>query len=278
MSELDTQKIFERLENLQKQNHNMKIAVGLVALLILIGLLSWAMLDGVQKVQAQETQEVRKKEFIQSEGFVLVDSDGNCRARLVMEAGIPSLTFLSADGKVASRLAVGDRPDYVRSWPEEKRMRLVPPNGLFFYDAEGAPRTSVQLRNGLSVYDETGQFEARMSSHGVNLSDGENKIRVSLESHNGLRLYSDGKETASLQACNGLRLYDSRGSGRVTLQPWMGLRLHGSGRGGRRTLSISCYDEADRCRLRLDGNNGLILYDAQGKPKNHTGPAQTNDQ
>lgn len=295
MSELDTQRIFERLDNLEKQNHNIKVACCLVTLLSLIGLLGWAMLDGVQKVQAQGTGDVRKKDFIQSEGFVLIDSDGNCRARLVMEAGIPCLTFLSADGKVAGRLAVGERPEYVRSWPEEKRMRLVPPNGLYLYDAAGVPRTSVRLRNGISVYDETGQLEARMSSHGVNLYDGEkgaymsslgmklydgkNKTRVSLQSNNGLRLFnSDGKENASLQALNGLRLYDSKGSASVSLQPWTGLRLQGLGRSGRRTLSISCYDDANRCRFKLDGNVGLILYDAQGKPKIHSSPDQANDQ
>jgi len=273
MSELDTQKIFERLESLEKQNHNIKVACCLVTLLSLIGLLVWAMLDGVQKVQAQETGEVRKKDFIQSEGFVLVDSDGNRRVMLVMEAGIPSLTFLSAEGKVAGRLAVGERP-------EGKRVRLEPPNGLYLYDAAGVPRTSVRLRNGFSVYDETGQLEACMSNRGVmlydgekvaslnilgmKLSDGKNKTRVSLQSNNGLRLFnSDGKENASLQSLNGLRLYDSKGSGKVSLQPWIGLRLDGSGRSGRGTLSISCYDDASRCRLRLDGNSGLHLYDAQ---------------
>ena len=52
MSELDRQRIFERLDNLEKQNHNIKVACCLVTLLGLIGLLGWAMLDGVQKVQA----------------------------------------------------------------------------------------------------------------------------------------------------------------------------------------------------------------------------------
>jgi len=156
MSELDTQRILERLEHLEKQNHNIKVACCLVVLLGLIGLLGRATFDAVQKVQAQETGEQRKKEIIQSEGFVLVDSDGTRRARLVMEAGIPCLTFLSADGKVTGRLAVGRRPEYVRSWPEEKRMRLEPPNGLYLYDAAGVPRTSVRLSSGFSVYDEKG--------------------------------------------------------------------------------------------------------------------------
>ena len=213
-----------------------------------------------------------------------------------MEAGIPCLTFLSADGKVAGRLAVGERPEYVRSWPEEKRMRLEPPNGLYLYDAAGVPRISVRPHNGFSVYGEKGgQLEARMSSRGVRLYDGEKgasmsghgiklfegklKTRVELNSNNGLRLFnSDGKRGVSLQSLNGLSLYDSKGSSSVSLQPWIGLRLNGTGRSGLRLLSVSSYDDAKRCRLSLDGNNGLILYDAQGKPKIHSSPDQANDQ
>jgi hypothetical protein len=74
MSELDTKRIFERLEHLEKQNRNIKFACCLVVLLGLIGLLSRTTFDAVQKVQAEETGEQRKKEIIQSEGFVLVDS------------------------------------------------------------------------------------------------------------------------------------------------------------------------------------------------------------
>ena len=295
MSELDTQRILERLEHLEKQNHNIKVACCLVVLLGLIGLLGRATFDAVQKVQAQETGEQRKKEIIQSEGFVLVDSDGTRRARLVMEAGIPCLTFLSADGKVTGRLAVGRRPEYVRSWPEEKRMRLEPPNGLYLYDAAGVPRTSVRLSSGFSVYDEKGQVEASMGSDGVRVCDAEKvaamsgtgigfydgnwERRASLNSTNGLHIYnSDGKETASLHPRNGLMLYDSKGSSSVCLQPWIGLRLLGTGRSGLRLLGISSYDDAKRCRLSLNGNDGLIFYDAQGKPKIHSGPGQAKDE
>jgi len=293
MSESDIQRIFERLESLEKQNHNIKVASSLVLLISLIGLLIWIMLSGLQKVQAQDTGEVRKKEFIQSEGYVLVDSDGTRRARLIMEAGIPSLTFLNAEGKVVGRLAAGDRPD-VRSQPEEKSMPLVPSNGLYLYDAAGVPRTSVQLRDGFNVHGETGQLEARMDSSGLRLNDGEKraymnslgvrlfdgeqKARVTLQSNNGLRLFnSDGKECANLMAVNGLRLWDSKGTSSVSLQPWIGLRLNGSGRSGLKLLSVSSYGDADRCRLSLDGNNGLILYDADGKPKMYLDPAKAKD-
>jgi hypothetical protein len=113
------------------------------------------------------------------------------------------------------------------------------------------------------LYDK--EKAASMNSRGINFYEGKLEKRVELNSNNGLRLFdSDGKEKAILQARNGLRLYDSKGSGEVALQPWMGLRLRGPGRGGRKTLSISSYDEANRCRLRLDDNKGLILYDAQG--------------
>jgi hypothetical protein len=282
------------LSETARQNHNIKIACCLVALLGLIGLLGRATFDIVQEVQAQETGEQRKKEIIQSEGFILVDSKGNRRARLVMEAGIPCLTFLSVDGKVAGRLAVGQRPEYVRSWPEEKRMRLEPPNDLYLYDAAGVPRTSVQLHNGLNVYDEKGRLEIRMSSDGVRVFDeekvalmsstgielyeGNSKRRVLMNSINGLRLYNiEGKECAGLQAGNGLRLYDSKGSSSVSLQSWIGLRLFSTGRSGLRLLGISSYDNAKRCRWSLDGNDGLIFYDTQGKPKIHSGPGQAKD-
>lgn len=295
MSELDVQRIFKRLEGLEKQNRNMKVAFSLVTLFILTGLFSWAMLGGVQKVHAEEAGEVIKKEFIRSEGFILVDSDGTRRARLVMEAGIPSLTFLSADGKVIGRLAVGKRPEYVRSWPEEKRERLVPPSGLFLYDTEGVPRTTVQIRNGLRVYDHKGQLGACMSERYARVYDGEKvasmkgdsigffegewKKRVELNMNNGLRLFnSDGKGTVSLQPCDGLSLYDSKGSSSVTLQPWIGLRLHGTERSGLRLLSVSFYDDAKRRRLRLDGDNGLVWYDAHGNPKIQSNPDQTNNQ
>jgi hypothetical protein len=212
-----------------------------------------------------------------------------------MEAGIPCLTFLNINGRVAGRLAVGQRPEYVRSWPEEKRMRLEPPNGLYLYDAKGVTRTSVQLHNGLSVYDEKGRLQVRMSNDGVKVFDEEKvasmsstgiefyegnwKRRVSMNSINGLRLYNtDGKECASLQADNGLRLYDSKGSSSVSLQPWIGLRLFGTGRSGLRLLGISSYDDAKRCRWSLDGNDGLIVYDTQGKPEVHSGPGQTKDE
>lgn len=288
MSELDTKRILERLKHLEKQNHNIKFFFSLVTLLSLIGLFSWTLLCGVQKVQAKKTEEIHNKEIIQSEGFVLVDSDGNQRARLVMEAGIPCLTFLSIDGKVAGRLAVGQRP-------EEKSTELVPQDGLYLYDTSGVARTLVRLSSGFSVYDEIGQKKSCMNSDGVRVFDGDKvvamndigigfyegnwKRRVSLNSNNGLRLYnSDGKECASLQVNNGLRLYDSKGTSSVSLQPWIGLRLYGTGRSGLRLLGISSYDDAKRCRLSLDGNNGLIFYNAQGKPKMQPNPNQANNE
>ena len=293
MSELDTQKIFERMEHLERQNSNIKFFFNLIILLNLIGLLSWLLFCGVQKVQAQKTGEERKEEIIRSEGFVLIDSDGTSRARLVMEAGIPCLTFLSVEGKVTGRLAVGQRPEYVRSWPDENRMRLVPPNGLYLYDDEGVPQISVHPRNGFSTYGEKGKSKSCMSNDGVRVFDGEKvaamsgvdigfyegnwKRRVSLNSNNGLRLYNtEGKETASLQSRNGLRLYDSKGSSSVSLQPWLGLRLNGTGRSGSRLLSISSYDDAKRCRFSLSGNDGLIFYDDQGEPMTSSSPNQVN--
>ncbi|MBN2180965.1 MAG: hypothetical protein JW715_03555 [Sedimentisphaerales bacterium] len=274
MSNSDIQKILKRLDLLEKQNHNIKVISSLVLLSGMIGLFIWFMLSGVQKVQAQQTPQVQKKEVIACEGFVLVDSDGNFRARLSMETDAPSLTFLNTDGKVVCRLVASDRPGS-RPQPEES-VPFVQSNGLYFYNAAGLPRTSIELHNGLSVYDETSRFEGHMSGNGVYFSDGNIRYRsrVSLESNNGLRLYSEEKETGSLQARNGLRLYDLQGSGQICLQPWTGLRLEGSGRGGNSTLSIKCYDGNKKRRFNLNGVNGLTLYDAEGKSRKNSDPVK----
>ena len=295
MSESDIQRICERLESLEKQNHKIKVVSILLFSVVLIGLLIWAIPNGAQKVQARQTMDTGEKEPIRSEGFVLVDWDGNCRARLAMEAGAPSLTFLNVEGKVVCRLVEGDRPGK-RPQPEES-VPSVQSNGLYLYDAAGLPGTSVQFQNGFNMHDKTGQLKVSMNSSGLRLIDGEKKAYmnslgmrlfdgeqkiISLQSNNGLTLFnSDGKECANLMATHGLFLWDPKGTARVDLVPWKGLSLYGSDRSGLNMLSVRSYNNDDkdkRCLLSLDGNKGLILYDAEGKPKMNLDSSKAEDQ
>lgn len=162
----DTQRIIECPE---QQNRDLKVVSSVAPRMCLISLFFRDMPGGVQQVQTYGTAEARTQEVIPSGGFVLVDSDGIRRARLVMEAAIPSLTFFGAEGNVVGQLAVGEQPESARWSSQAELTRLVPLNGLSLYDASGVPRTSVHLRDGLSVFDEKGKREARMSSSGVRL-------------------------------------------------------------------------------------------------------------
>jgi hypothetical protein len=129
--------IEERLEKLERQNRRMKLA-GLGAVVIAGAFVLMGQASG-----PRTPPEVRAK------SFVLMDANGETRARLYMSAKAPMLELFDANGKPRAGLGVtSDGPE------------------LDLYDAKGNPRAEMDAFSdgpGLDLADANGKVRAQLA-------------------------------------------------------------------------------------------------------------------
>jgi hypothetical protein len=180
--------IEERLEKLERQNRRMKLA-GLGAMVIAGAFVLMGQASG-----PRTPSEVRAK------SFVLVDANGETRARLYMSASAngPELTLLDAKGNerltlygppIGPTLALSDANGEVRAGLAVTSDRPW----LTLYDAKGNPRVVLDANSegaGLALSDANGEVRAGLAvtsdGPGLVLSDANEKPQA------GLAVTSDG--------------------------------------------------------------------------------------